>query len=275
MKMRIARSFAFAALLAGVAATACKQGFLEVQNEQDILDVNLDNPDAIAPLLNGVAGDFAVAYANAVDIVGLFGGELTHTGSFPSWRAVEDGYGKRPSSEGDNMYNQIQRAIWVADTTAVRISKVAADPAKSREVAATKIYGGFAHFLLADNYCQGTIKSGKAISDDSLYKRAEALFSDALTIATEIGTGADSLRLRALAGRARARLMLKNYAGARDDAKLIPGTFRFNSIYSANSTRENNGVATLTTTLIRREAGVNPRFYKSATYKADPRTPFR
>ena len=273
--MRIARSFAFAALLAGVAATACKQGFLEVQNEQDILDVNLDNPDAIAPLLNGVAGDFAVAYANAVDIVGLFGGELTHTGSFPSWRAVEDGYGKRPSSEGDNMYNQIQRAIWVADTTGVRISKVAADPAKSREVAATKIYGGFAHFLLADNYCQGTIKSGKAISDDSLYKRAEALFSEALQIATAIGTGADSLRLRALAGRARARLMLKNYAGARDDAKLIPGTFRFNSIYSANSSRENNGVATLTTTLIRREAGVNPRFFKSATYKADPRTPFR
>ena len=81
--MRIARSFAFAALLAGVVATACKQGFLEVQNEQDILDVNLDNPDAIAPLLNGVAGDFAVAYANAVDIAGLFGGELTHTGSFP------------------------------------------------------------------------------------------------------------------------------------------------------------------------------------------------
>jgi hypothetical protein len=98
------------------------------------------------------------------------------------------------------MYNQIQRAIWVADTTAVRISKVAADPAKSREVAATKIFGAFAHFLLADNYCQGTIKSGKAISDDSLYKRAEALFSEALSIATAIGTGADSLRLRALAG---------------------------------------------------------------------------
>jgi len=69
--------------------------------------------------------------------------------------------------------------------------------------------------------------------------------------------------------------MLKNYAGARDDAKLIPSTFKFNAIYSANSTRENNGVATLTTTVIRREAGVNPRFYKSATYKADPRTPFR
>jgi starch-binding outer membrane protein, SusD/RagB family len=255
-----------------IAATGCKDA-LEVQNEQDILDPNLDSPDAIAPLITGVAGDFAVAYGNAVDIVGLFGGELTHTGSFPSWREVEGGYARRPSTEGDNMYNQIERAIWVADTAAVRIAKVVADPTKSPEVAAVTIYGAFAHFLLADNYCVGTIKSGAAISDDSLYKRAEALFTSALTIAT--AANRDSLRLRALAGRARARLMLKNYSGARDDATLIPSTFRFNAIYSSNSSRENNSVATLTTTLIRREAGVNPRFYTTPVYTTDPRTPFR
>ena len=50
-----------------------------------------------------------------------------------------------------------------------------------------KIYGAFAHLLLADNFCQGTIKSGKAISDDSLYKRAESIFSEALQIATAAG----------------------------------------------------------------------------------------
>lgn len=271
---RSLRALGLAGLLSAITtgATACK-GILDVQNEQDILDINLDSPNAIAPLLTGVAGDYSVAYANAVDIVGLFGGELTHTGSYPSWREVEGGYGKRPSVEADNMYNQIQRAIWVADTAAVRIGAVVADPTKSPEVAAAMIYGAFAHILLADNFCQGTIKKGKAISDDSLYKRAEALFSNALQIATVAGN--DSLRLRALAGRARARLMLKNYAGARDDAKLIPGTFRFNAIYSSNSTRENNSVATLTTTEIRREAGVNPRFYKTAAYQTDPRTPFR
>jgi len=264
-------ALAFVTALA-LAAAGC-QGVLDVQNEQDILDINLNSPEAIAPLLTGIAGDFSVAYSNAVDIVGLFGGELEHTGSFPSWRAIQDGYGKRPSSEADGMYNSIQRAIWVADTAGVRIGAVVADRTKSPEVAATEIYGGFAHILLADNYCQGTIKKGKAISDDSLYKRAEALFTDALAIATAVNR--DSLRLRALAGRARVRLMLKNYAGARDDAKLIPGTFRFNSIYSSNSGRENNTVATNTTTLIRREAGVNPRFYKTAAYKSDPRTPFR
>jgi len=263
-----------AALLVAITigAAACKDA-LEVQNEQDILDPNLDSPDAIAPLITGVAGDFAVAYGNAVDIVGLFGGELIHTGSFPSWGEVEGGYARRPSTEGDNMYNQIERAIWVADTAATRVSKVVADPSKAPEVAAVTIYGAFAHFLLADNYCQGTIKSGAAISDDSLYKRAEGLFTSALAIA--VAANRDSLRLRALAGRARARLMLKNYAGARDDATLIPGTFRFNAIYSANSSRENNSVATLTTTLIRREAGVNPRFYTTALYATDPRTPFR
>ena len=151
-------SIAVAALLAcvTVAAAACK-GVLDVQNEQDILDVNLSSLDAIGPLLTGVAGDYAVAYGNAVDIVGLFGGELTHTGSFPSWREVEGGYGKRPSTEADNMYNQIERAIWVADTAAVRIAAVVADASKSPEVAAAKIYGGFAHLLLADNYCQGTV----------------------------------------------------------------------------------------------------------------------
>ena len=268
------RRLATVAMLGLIAAggAACK-GALEVQNEQDILDANLSSPEAIGPLLTGVAGDYAVAYGNAADIVGLFGGELIHTGSFPSWREVEGGYGRRPSTEGDNMYNQIERAIWVADTAAVRIGKVAADPTKSPEVAAAKIYGAFATLLLADNFCQGTIKSGPALSDDSLYRRAEGLFTDAIAIAT--AAGRDSLRLRALAGRARTRLMLKNYSGARDDATLIPGTFRFNAIYSSNSARENNSVATLTTTLIRREAGVNPRFYKNAAYATDPRTPFR
>src|SRR5687768_13530324 len=83
-------------LLAGAAAAAlcfgCS-GLLEVSNEQEILDKNLDNPDAVTPLTNGVAGDFAVAYANAVDIVGLLGHELIHTGSFPSWREIERGIG--------------------------------------------------------------------------------------------------------------------------------------------------------------------------------------
>jgi len=253
-------------------ATACNN-MLDVENEQDILDTNLDTPDAIAPMMVGVAGDFALAYSDVAVIGGLFGGELIHTGSFPTWREVETGFGKRPSGTGNQLYNEISRAIWVSDTGAVRIAKQVTNPDASPEVAEVLIYGAFAHLLMADHFCQGTIKGGPAISPDSLYKRAEAIFTRALAIAT--AANKPDLKNRAIAGRARARLMLKNYAGARDDAKLIPAGFKFNAIYSANSTRENNTVATQTTTLIRREAGVNPRFYNDALYKADPRTPFR
>jgi starch-binding outer membrane protein, SusD/RagB family len=246
---------------------------LDVQNEQDILDANLDTPAAIAPMVAGVAGDFAVAYSDAAVIGGLYGGELIHTGSFPTWREVETGFGKRPSGTGNQLYQEFARAMWVSDTAAVRIGKVVANAEASSEVADVLIYGGFAHLLMADYFCQGTIKGGAAITPDSLYKRAETIFTRALAIAT--AAGKTDLRNRAIAGRARTRLMLKNYTGARDDAKLIPGTFRFNAIYSTNSARENNTVATQTTTLIRREAGVNPRFYNDPLYKADPRTLFR
>lgn len=269
--MRVLRTRLSALVALTVALAACN-GVLDVQNQQDILDTNLDNPNAIGPLLAGVAGDFSAAYSNSVNIVGLFGGELIHTGSFPSWEEVQGGVGTRPSTEGSNMYNTVERAMWVADTAAVRLGKLVSNPGASPEIASAMIWGAFASFILADNYCQGTIKAGPAVAPDSLYKRAEALFSQALQLAT--AAGKDSLRFRALAGRARARLMLKNYAGARDDATLIPGTFIYNAIYSSNSTREYNSVASNTTTLIRREAGVHPRFYNDARYKTDSRTPF-
>ena len=258
--------------VAAFAAGACGN-MLDVQNEQDILDSNLDSPDAISPILVGVAGDFAVAYSDVAVIGGLFGGELIHTGSFPTWREVETGFGKRPSGTGNQLFNEISRAYWVSDTAAVRIGKVVTNADAAPEVAEVLIYGAFAHLLMADHFCQGTVKGGPAISPDSLYKRAESIFTRALAIAT--AANKSDLKNRAIAGRARARLMLKNYAGARDDAKLIPAGYKFNAIYSANSTRENNSVATQTTTLIRREAGVNPRFYNDPLYKADPRTPFR
>ena len=120
--------------LLSVAVTlgACKD-VLEVSNEQDILDKNLDSPDAVTPLMNGVIGDYALAYATAIDIVGLFGQELIHTGSFPTWREVESGIGTRPSATGNTIYQNAERAVWVADTAAVRLRKALPDAEKRFE----------------------------------------------------------------------------------------------------------------------------------------------
>ena len=271
--MLIARFRRFAMVAAAVALVAggCK-GVLEVNNEQDILDKNLDNPDAVVPIMNGVIGDYALAYANAIDIIGLFGQELQHTGSFPTWREVERGIGTRPSGTGDQVYQNVSRAIWVADTAAVRFRKFLPDAEKRFELATVLTWGGFAHFMLADNFCEMTFHGGPAVTPKQGYERARAVFDDAVKVATAAAR-ADVLR-GALAGRARVKLMLGDYAGARDDARQIPQGFRLMALYG-NNARENNAVATLTTTLIRREAGVHPRFYNDARFKSDPRTLFR
>lgn len=259
-----------AAALAFVAA-GCK-GVLEVSNEQEILDKNLDNPDAVLPIMNGVIGDYALAYANAIDIIGLFGQELQHTGSFPTWREVETGIGTRPSGTGDQVYQNSSRAIWVADTAAVRFRKFLPDAEKRFELATVLMWGGFAHFLLADNFCALTFHGGPAVTPRQGYERAKAVFDDAVKVATAANR-TDVLR-GANGGLARVKLMLGDYTGARDAARQVPQGFRLNAVYG-NNTRENNAVATNTTTLIRREAGVHPRFYNDALFKVDPRTSFR
>ena len=251
---------------------ACKD-VLEVSNEQDILDENLDTPEAVLPLMNGVIGDYALAYATAIDIIGLYGQELIHTGSFPTWREVETGVGTRPSAVGNQIYQNASRSIWVADTSAVRLRKALPDAEKRFELATVLLWGGFAHFQLADNFCEMTFHGGPAVTPKAGYERARAMFDDALAVAT--AANRTDLKNAALGGRARAKLMLGDYAGAKADAALIPAGFILRAIYGNNS-RENNAVATNTTTLIRREAGVNPRFYKEdARYKTDPRTLFR
>ena len=251
---------------------ACSD-LLEVNNEQDILDDNLNSPDAVNPLMNGVVGDFAVVYSNAVNITGLFSQELIHTGSFPTWREVENGIGTRPSGTGNQLYNEASRAIWVSDTTAVRFRAILPDAEKRVELATVLVWGGFAHLLLADNFCELTFHGGPPVTPKQGYERAKAVLDDALKVATAANNA--TLKNAALGGRARVNLMLGNFTAARDDARQIPQAFVFRAVYSANTGRENNTVATQTTTTIRREAGVHPRFYQGdARYRTDPRTPF-
>jgi hypothetical protein len=267
---RILKQLCAVSLLAAIGACS---DVLEVSNEQDILDENLDSPDAVNPMMNGVAGDYAVAYSNAVNITGLFAQELIHTGSFPTWREVETGIGTRPSGTGNQLYNEASRAVWVADTTAVRFRQILPDAEQRVELATVLVWGAFAHFMLADNFCEMTFHGSPPVQPQDGYSRAKGVFDDALTVATAVNNA--TLKNAAFGGRARAKLMLGDHAGARADARQVPAGFVFRAIYSSNTGRENNSIATQTTTTIRREAGVHPRFYSGdVRYRTDPRTPF-
>jgi hypothetical protein len=246
-------------------------GLLEVDNESDILDIDLNTPDAIAPVINGVAGDFGALYSESAHAVGLAALELWHTGSHGHDRETDEGFLRRPASDGNSGYNSASRSYWVAGDAQRRMRDAFGNAADSRvEMAAVIVWGAYTLHFLADNWCEATFNAGPPVTPDKVREMAEQDFTRAITIAT--AANSELWRLRAIAGRARARLFLGNFAGAIADAQLIPRGFTFYFDYSTNSGRENNFYPGHTRDRYRREVGVHPRFFESAVYKADPRT---
>ena len=251
-------------------ATACT-GVLDVENSRDILTEDLNRPEAVPAIVSGVAGDYAATFMHAALVTGYSSNELQHVGSATGWRELENGFADNQGAAG-TVFNNASRALFVADNAAERLKTLIPDWESRVEAARVRIYGGFTMLLLADNFCRITIAGGAPITPAQTYERAESHFTEALAIATK--ANATAQQQQAIAGRARARLMVGKFAAARDDAKLIPRNFRFQAIYSQNSSRENNDLATSTVRTIRKEGSVYPAYYRDARYKSDPRTPF-
>ncbi|MGH7506163.1 MAG: RagB/SusD family nutrient uptake outer membrane protein [Longimicrobiales bacterium] len=261
-----------AAALLSVPLMAGCGDLLDVDNESDILDEDLNTPEAVTPVVNGVAGDFGTFYTETAHNVGLAAFELWHTGSHGDDRETDEGFMRRPSSQGNGGYNDASRAYWVATDAQRRIREAFADSADLRpEMAEVLVWGGFTLLMAADNWCAFTFDAGPAVTPDEVYQRAEADFTRAI----EVATAANSLswQQRAVAGRARARLFLGNFAGAIADAQLIPNGFEFDFNYSSNDSREYNHYPGHTRDQYRREVGVHPRFFDDPARWSDPRTP--
>ena len=251
-------------------AAACSD-VLEVENERDISSEDLNSPEAVPAIIAGVAGDFASVYMYGALVTGYSANELQHVGSATGWRELENGFADNQGAAG-TFYNNASRALFVADNAATRFETLLPDADSRVESARALIFGGFPLLLMADNFCRVTIDGGAPITPAQAYEQAENRFTEALAIAQKGNLVPQ--QQAAFAGRARARLMRGNFAGARDDAKLVPQGFRLLAAYSENSARENNDIALNTVRTIRKEASVHPTYYNDARFKTDPRTKF-
>jgi hypothetical protein len=244
---------------------------LTPENPGEILAEDLKDPNALPILLNGVAGDFNYMYSNAIVTIGHFASELWHTGSMGGYRELNRGI-TDPQGQLGTVYNRATKANWVADNAADLILEAFEDAQSRPELARARIYAGFAQLMLADNFCSITINGGPALTPAEVYEIAVGHFTEAVQIAQTADHTA--YRLQALAGRARANLMLGRHQAARDDARAIPSGWRFEAVYSLNSSRENNEVPAHTVARFRKEGGIDPRFFSDARYADDPRLAF-
>ncbi|MGQ0647982.1 MAG: RagB/SusD family nutrient uptake outer membrane protein [Gemmatimonadaceae bacterium] len=222
-------------------------------------------------IMAGVAGDFSAVYMLGALVTGYSSNELQHVGSATGWRELENGFADNQGSAG-TFYNNASRALYVADNATERFKTLLPNADARVEAARARIYAGYTLLLMADNFCRVTIAGGAPLTPTQTYEQAETRFTDALAVAQKGNLVPQ--QQQAIAGRARARLMRGNFAGARDDAKLVTQGFRFLATYSENSGRENNDIALSTVRTIRKEASVHPKYYNDARYKADPRTKF-
>jgi starch-binding outer membrane protein, SusD/RagB family len=144
-------------------------------------------------------------------------------------------------------------------------------------IATAAAHEAWSILLLGEAFCSTVLSVvegqsfnyGDEITRQQALAEAETRFTQAIDVATQVGTSAANLRNMALVGRARTRLDLGNTAGARADAALVPANFVFNVTSSAVSARRQNRVQSESNNL-----GVSASV--GARYRAmnDPRVPY-
>lgn len=217
----------------------------DVQNPGPIEESSLDSEEAVPGLVVGMSADLSFAYRSTTYWGSIWADEQTHSGTFSAPTVFSSG--EINSADVDPWWEDAQRARWVAEDGIERIEGILGDDEfnNSPDVAKAYLYAGYSNRMLGENACNAVIDGGERQPNTVHFERAEEHFSNALTIADNLGD--DHLYNAALAGRASVRAALGNWTGAANDAVDVPIDYVFEAVYSINSARENNDWPSRTT----------------------------
>jgi len=226
MTHRIARAAA-AALLPLAAGCA-----LDAVNPGAITEENLNTQPALVGLVNGVVGDYDAAYQRNALYAGLLSDEVRASGSWTWWHdADKEGVIDVNAPDGDLMniphhwWRPLQRARFLAEETYARIQVASPNAAADPLAAMARLYSGMARFDIAEAFCAATYDAGPRVERAASLETAEQHLDEAIAIAD--AAGVDSVARMAHLMRARVRLARENWAGAAEDARLVPAGFHW------------------------------------------------
>ena len=234
------RSTLVAVALVGL--TACNS-ILDVENPGSVPAEVLADP-TLAPALAAAATQTlqcgVIQYAATA---GMLSGEYLNSNGFVDnhpweWRGVQEikaapgncNYGRATTAMG--FYTPLQQARFQLEDAFKRMDAFtdAQVPNRALLLAQMRAYVGYADLLLGEGMCEMTMDNGPKMTRAEVFAAAEARFTDAITRATAVNDA--SLLNMARVGRARARLDLKNLAGAASDAILVPSGFVRNAEFT-------------------------------------------
>jgi hypothetical protein len=272
-----------AILVASVLTTtaACDK-LLSVDNPSAVPIEALENPALLPTLEAGSIQQFQCAFANFVATVGVLSGEFWVSSNFVNshpweWRGVVQIKGTGGSCGGRNdtslgFYTPMQQAQFQLDDLFERASAFTDQevPNRQRMLAEARAYSGYAHTILGETMCEMALDGGPKMTSQEVWTVAETRFTEAITIATALGTAADAVSLKNMAtvGRARTRLDMGKLAEAAADARLVPAGFVRNAEFATGGAQSReNRMFNLTVT--NRFVSVTPP-YQAMTVNGQP-----
>jgi starch-binding outer membrane protein, SusD/RagB family len=262
------RALAIPGALAVFVLAGCNlDDVLKVQPADLIPAVDLERPVNAALLVSGAIADFDCAFNSFVVVGGLLGEELEDA----LQTAARWPYDQR-NVTADQTFYSINSCTALGVYSPLQAARVSANnvgrllngwtdaemPAgfdRTLNIARMQVFEAWSQLFLAEAFCETVFSTieGEIVNHGGRITRVQALdsavaqFSEALTTLTGLtGVSADSLRLFATAGRARAYLDQRNMAGARTDAAAViagtPAGWQWVVTASNSNTRRQNRV---------------------------------
>src|SRR5690554_3468806 len=245
----------------------------DVENPGPIAEDSLNSPQAVPGIVVGMSSDFSLAYRVSTYWGSLWSDDLTHTGTYSAPTVFSTG--EINSEDVDPWWGPSQRARWVAENGIERLQEILGDEFSENENAAKAyLHAGYSNRNLGENACYAVIDGGGQQDHTVFFERAEQHFTDAISLGENIGN--TDIRNAGYAGRASVRAAMGEWSDAAADAEEVPLDYRFEAVYSLNSSSENNNWPP--ETLIRAEYGVygtqwegsdDPRLPQEVMYTAD------
>ena len=252
----------------------------------------LESPENALLLSVGAIGDFECAWNSYTAYSGLIGEEFMYA----QQTASRTPYDRRNTTKDDadyatngcgtGVYTPLQTArqsnenllALLKTWTDAQVAAGGGSPNRMDLIATAAAYAGYSYVLLGEGFCtmavsrvnlDKTITYGGEIQPDSVFRLAVARFDEAVQAISPATTASDtSILYMAYLGRARAKLGLRDYVGAKADAQLIrPGFSRMVSASDATGRRQNR--------IAVENSAVNRSFSVGEPYRAlnDPRVP--
>lgn len=200
-------SLLIAAVLAGC------DGFLEVDNPNNLSQDDLDNPAAAGPLVNGASATVARALGAMYGPYSTVTDEVTWIGSRDAWRELDEGFLSNERNEfTDQGFHAIAEGRFMADEAILRLAAFDQEKtlADRNHLARAYLIGSVVYTTAADMFDTFVIGDRRAANPpiapnamDQLYDKAVQYATAGLAVAD--ATGNANLRAALMGLRARAK----------------------------------------------------------------------